>query len=1761
MGAKEVIKTLRKNISAEDLPCIIAALRRDHLIWDSLNDPILMGKMLNFSTGERKFWSPANIAVLAVNDIAPEQFNLYPPEAWPIELQQNVKLTLPHMISGSAELKDIRDVAFIVLGLKNKYRENLNWRETFSYLIDRSDVEDTAQIEKNKPVFACLYDLVTDPRQFIRFTANDIPGGYALAIHAVLTQPLEEADQQVIFENLLQSMALDDALDFLQVLENANCKSLIIKLAKSLLESSGLEKAFSESDDMTVKQLRSLSTLQQLANEPKEAVQTLNKATSILGELSKDITRSKGHIALYQLDDDAFKEKMRSEIYNLASKEDEKIVNTAAVLIDRKQLSNDELPSLEPEIQILYAAGSEKDHDRAKTIVFGAVESIIRSGSFASNLVAPDNVLKALKALKVDKALVSLENFFLQAFSNDLGLVKTIRDMKLDRGDHHEAEEACQLVAAIEPQDLDNRRILGNLNIKKGEWEEAYGEFSYLNEHNPDSSVEDQISLAEVSLNTGRQKEAKNLSEKIIAGDEKRSRVYICAGRACLALNDLNLASGYLKKATELDPEAHESWEGLAEYFQHVGDEAKELETLKKGLRFSPDSGAMNYRMSQILLDQERFTETLPYLEKAVKLIPGTRQIALDLSRSLRKTGRVDDAASVIGKAREKWADDPYLAYEEGEIYYFNQQLEKAAQSFQFALATLDPQIDWCWQYGKVLIDLEEQTNLDDVIDRSALNKAYQMLTVENFEPGDIEKVFIIAKMSFLLGRHDQALEQYRKLMENRDTASEFWQEKIQIGIGQAALANKKPEIALAALKEADTRMGNDLLGKKLLAEAYYQTGLVPDAIAVAEEVPVILPLRPAHLLWFARFMKKLEKYDESLKAYRNVAELLPHDLLVLVECAQAEEKVGNKDQALQILKHLLSNDAGSPSIWEQAAKIADSIEENSMAITFLKKAIEKTGHVKVDQVIKLAILENKEGNISGAIQSIDNMRNNIPAQRMILEISAILQAEAGDFTKAIELMKNSFTALAEEEMTPDLPDAWNEMIATEDAKWFTLCKWAKSAGKLADGFIFIENAFNLTPDNIHYRKEAAILASILLEDEKLRKLLQVPEREIVQRLSEKELDIRHKEDYATLYALNAHISLEDGEIDLARQYVADASEFNPDCSFNRIVKCRISALKGDINSGRNTIQDLDSENPLLPSALLDMECWSDAIQATEKYLEGHPQEPIAWLNLIKVYVKESEIRQFRQLLGIQANLPDLDNLAFDCKERASAALKQLDSMCVSHQINEWNARFQLLFSSSLQEVTKAAFSETTPESVLAIALALLRLNCYEECSKICTTFPKDSNLSILRSQVLSKIDAEAAIKAGQWAIEIDPENIFSHIALAKTCELTGETRTALQAFEKALELRPDFTELHGEAAKMSLDSGDSVNAMLHLAAAHQADPENEEIVLALGKAYFKENQIENAISILKDYTTNYGKTPETIIDLAKAYAASGNKQLAINQIEQIENEFPLSFSRHLECSHVLLECGELQKAFDFARKAAMISPDSPEVVILIAEIVARKNGIQQALQLLEKSIEKGQNEYAVLKTRALYSFEIAGEETSLPLFEELLTKEPEDAEILSRLARMAFHKSEHDKAKEYGLAALKFGDQSHQTHQILGNIYHTEGNLDKAIFHLSKAIELKPDLQDVYLELSKVYNARRAFNQGIETLCKAVEYIPDNPDLYLALAGLLKDSKDYRQAEIMLRKAMELMPDDLNIRRQLGAVVALNLIHSSQEVHYAYEH
>ena len=87
------------------------------------------------------------------------------------------------------------------------------------------------------------------------------------------------------------------------------------------------------------------------------------------------------------------------------------------------------------------------------------------------------------------------------------------------------------------------------------------------------------------------------------------------------------------------------------------------------------------------------------------------------------------------------------------------------------------------------------------------------------------------------------------------------------------------------------------------------------------------------------------------------------------------------------------------------------------------------------------------------------------------------------------------------------------------------------------------------------------------------------------------------------------------------------------------------------------------------------------------------------------------------------------------------------------------------------------------------------------------------------------------------------------------------------------------------------------------------------------------------------------------------------------------------------------------------------------------------------------------------------------------------------------------------------------------------------------------------------YYSLSSAFEKQRVSDKAIDVLKQIVELKPLETEAYVKLAGLFKEAKNYKLAEEMLKKAVEIEPKNVIIKRQLGALLALNLVHQSQEV------
>jgi tetratricopeptide (TPR) repeat protein len=122
-------------------------------------------------------------------------------------------------------------------------------------------------------------------------------------------------------------------------------------------------------------------------------------------------------------------------------------------------------------------------------------------------------------------------------------------------------------------------------------------------------------------------------------------------------------------------------------------------------------------------------------------------------------------------------------------------------------------------------------------------------------------------------------------------------------------------------------------------------------------------------------------------------------------------------------------------------------------------------------------------------------------------------------------------------------------------------------------------------------------------------------------------------------------------------------------------------------------------------------------------------------------------------------------------------------------------------------------------------------------------------------------------------------------------------------------------------------------------------------------------------------------------------------------------------------------------------------------------------------------------------------------------------------------------------------LATAKTSPSSAQNHNNLGDLYGRRGELDKAVEHFKKAIELQPNYGDAYHNLANTYGQMGKIELAIENYQKALEF---NPGLWQSdqnLAAIYFNQEKFDLAAQHQEKAVTLNPQNASLHYNLAVI------------------
>lgn len=99
-------------------------------------------------------------------------------------------------------------------------------------------------------------------------------------------------------------------------------------------------------------------------------------------------------------------------------------------------------------------------------------------------------------------------------------------------------------------------------------------------------------------------------------------------------------------------------------------------------------------------------------------------------------------------------------------------------------------------------------------------------------------------------------------------------------------------------------------------------------------------------------------------------------------------------------------------------------------------------------------------------------------------------------------------------------------------------------------------------------------------------------------------------------------------------------------------------------------------------------------------------------------------------------------------------------------------------------------------------------------------------------------------------------------------------------------------------------------------------------------------------------------------------------------------------------------------------------------------------------------------------------------------------------------------------------------------------------GMYDKAIVELEKALEIDPNVPQIYLNLGSAYNNKKQFDKSIDYYNKALQIKPDYDTAMFNLGNLFRDKGDLERAIKEYKRALAINPKRFNAHVHLAGVL-----------------
>ncbi len=1325
--------------------------------------------------------------------------------------------------------------------------------------------------------------------------------------------------------------------------------------------------------------------------------------------------------------------------------------------------------------------------------------------------------------------------------------------------DTEKNDEFTQLLEGMvycgNPSEEDIRTLIERKS-KSGKFAEAF-EASEVLFSKPGLTIKDRIQHSRLAAKSGHRGISRQIVDQILRDAPDNVDALCASGEFFYLEGKQKQAVDEFWKATELDGSDESPWIRISEIQTIEGNKEGAIDTLKKGLIALPGNPRIRSKLASILLEQGSTAEAINLL-RVLRLENNELESNLLLIKALNQVNH-EELDNLVIEVYEEHPDNPDVSFEYAELMLRYGNFKESAKIMKGVMSQDPDNRIWALTFADALVGLDPRfsknakqfDNLDYDEILSALQKDND-LEKEN----DPRRSILRAEILLQKGLVDEANRIFAYVNENYpDLPKNLWM-RMRTWLSWTSAALGKLEIALTSIRDVIDADPDLLAPQQVLAEIL---ALADETQEACDQALLVLEMAPdlvENLLWAGEFFTNLGKTEKAIEILSNGSNLKPEEikfdmsLLQLYKQGGFEEEV---EKTAHILKAKLTSDTDT-SVLFAISSILDGDEDDAVIENLLLEAYNRENSPQ--SALNLAGYQIRKGKFESARGVLAKTSENYPESNLLACCLADILISMSFDEDACKILSDQPDSARMNllDNTDFLPDRWKILEHSNHPVKELLSQLMYAKGDVKQSLALSKELLSSENDNLLAWVLGIESARALGDTQEIDEFL-------------KYHFVNNGNSYFPYYIVEGlEENLELQKTDLCWDVYNSLDEKLKSSPVLKIVESNLLFLEGNTLEAEEIFSTLihylsDNGDQLICSiirkrllinlaALLSR--WSEALTSSKSLAKQFLWNVSIVDQYLAILVQASEFDELAKRINLVQHTASSELESLDLFKELELIDQHLPKSTLR---DKWMIRGKLAAKPNQQTIKEYALNKPTPDDAAILIRALNKMHQGSTAQQVAKKFPESYEVLLQRAINSFENNPQEASEAIQRAMSINSNQPTLLALSGYILRNLGKTDLAIHDLESALAIWPDELNWHKTASELWFELGNDGKATQHMEFVNSKTPGDIQNGVKLSKTYLAGNNFSDAIELLLSLTTKEPNDYEIWESLTDAYLAAGLTNEALDAAEKASQANPFSVKPFLIRAKINLENGLIEQAFDQVNQADLKVKDDAEVKVALAKVLLAQGEKAAALSELEKATQcKNLTPQMILDEVKLIK-EINGTASARNLIEYFANKMPENTELLSLLAFSQLENGDTHGAEVTAHRVLKLKPDSIDMLTFLGKRHLEKGQLDQAIHSFSQVIQLDLANSEAYYALSSVYEKQRETSKAIDMLRQLIEIKPKETIAYISLAGLYKEMKNYKMAEEMLKKAVELEPKNINVKRQLGALLALNLVHQSQEV------